>query len=997
MPRHSHTKDRFEAKRIFTNRQKPLALAWKAIGQEQVREEYRVVSWYGVGGQGKSSLCKEIAKRFLDNEEVLAASLDFEEPEHRRLEGAMLKLRGDLGKSRTLAFPMFDLAYATYFSHQYGKDIRKVHPQLFREGESEIVDDLIDWAEAGAEVVAEGAGLLIPGANLIYKYGMRLKGRLQDWWSRQAVKDQVAKLNELSTGELASRLPEFLGFDLWMARENPDCPRIVISIDTYEKLWASEGAQGAGETLTTDQWVRRLADECPGVLFFIFGRDKLRWADIDPDWADLLDQHLLGGLSDEDANRFLEAVPITDPAIRTRIIEGSSGLPYYLDLAVDQFVVMREKGQAPSRDAFGTTPAAVTERFLAHLGEEERRDLRLASYPAKLDEALFTDLVTEFFGGAAMGDWARLKRRSVMTREEDGSLAMHALMREALQQQERTERAELYKRVHRHLFEHYDGQITKDEPKSLTPDDDRLLLAAGFHVLTLGADDAIEWLRNRFGIFEIAARWQAIEEIFQRFRSLPAIPPEDRAWLDNVLGNCLHSQGRPGEAEFLYRKAIKTLEAQFGEGHTETLASLNNLAVTLADQGRRKEAEELHRKVLDIRTALLGEVHPATTLSQSNLAGELYRAGKLHEAEALHRKALVARQKSPDAQPWELAQSYEGLAVNVRALGRMAEAEEFLRLALELNEAHLGEHHPDTAITCDNLGSVLRDCGRLPEAKEFHERCLAIRKACLGEEHPALAVSYANLALDLEFLGFPEEAETLFFDALEVTRRSLGDNHPDTATCYNNCASNLLGSGSVEEALDFYLRAQAIEKDVLGDVHPSVATNCSNIAQALAALERLEEAETYGRKALEIRQSLHGDDNPDTALAYANLASIIAQRGRASEAVSMARKALAIRERVFGKEHPDTANSYHNLAVELWNAEQDAEVEDLFREALRIRTSLFGEEHPLTIASRSQYGHWLHNQNRIEDAVQCLEGHPCPCGSDKPYADCHAPSKLREA
>ena len=258
-----------------------MALAQTSIHNAQARDEYRVVAWYGVGGQGKSRFCREIANRFLKEREIVLGSLDFDLVDNRSLEQAMLTLRSQLGQHKHLSFPTFDLAFAQLFAmRRPGEHIRDVYPQLFRKGESEIVDDMIDWCDTAAAMVTEGASALVPGVNLIYKYSARLTGRLADWWSTRAARDRVRKIGELSAGELTAKLPEFFGFDLYFALEQSSCPRIVLTLDTYEKLWGGESARGAGDSLHVDQWVRKLVEQCPGVLFLVFGRDKLRWEEV---------------------------------------------------------------------------------------------------------------------------------------------------------------------------------------------------------------------------------------------------------------------------------------------------------------------------------------------------------------------------------------------------------------------------------------------------------------------------------------------------------------------------------------------------------------------------------------------------------------------------------------------------------------------------------------------------------------------------------------------
>ena len=502
-----------------------MALFERAFAEPQERDEHRVLCWHGVGGQGKSRLHDEMRNRIAGNPDVALAGLDFDEVDHRRLEGAMLKLRGDLAQ-RSLSLPTFDLAFARYFALLHpGRNIRQVHPELYRQGESEIVDDMIDWSDTAVEIAGTIASTALPGLNLLYKYGSRLTGRLGDWWSSRTVKGKLSGLDELSPSDLAERLPQYLGFDIWRARAEIGCPRIVLTIDTHEKLSGSE--------LRGDVWLQTLVRETPGALILMFGRDKVRWAELDDRWAQVLDQHLLGALSDDDADHFLAQVPIPEPEIRGRLVEASEGLPHYLDLAVTHYENIRNAGESPTLDAFGSTPAGVRERFLDHLPEAERRELFIASYPEGLSERLFLDLADAFLGGAGNVNWARLARRSFMTRGADGRQVMHALMRDALQEQEAAERSELYSRVHTWLLERFAQRARVQDALSVTPDAERALLGAAFHSTRLGRDRLLAWLQEACRHYLEAARWELLAYIFSEaldhFEELSL----GRAWLSH--------------------------------------------------------------------------------------------------------------------------------------------------------------------------------------------------------------------------------------------------------------------------------------------------------------------------------------------------------------------------------------------------------------------------------------------------------------------------------
>ena len=123
----------------------------------------------------------------------------------------------------------------------------------------------------------------------------------------------------------------------------------------------------------------------------------------------------------------------------------------------------------------------------------------------------------------------------------------------------------------------------------------------------------------------------------------------DSANLATSLGRLAalyRSQGRYGEAEPLYRRALQIREQQWGADHPDTATSLNNLAVLYLSQGRYGEAEPLYRRALQICEQQLGADHPDTAGSLNNLAGLYYSQGRYGEAEPLVTRALGIRGKS---------------------------------------------------------------------------------------------------------------------------------------------------------------------------------------------------------------------------------------------------------------------------------------------------------------------------------------------------------------
>ena len=144
-------------------------------------------------------------------------------------------------------------------------------------------------------------------------------------------------------------------------------------------------------------------------------------------------------------------------------------------------------------------------------------------------------------------------------------------------------------------------------------------------------------------------------------RAIPARSPASTTWRVST-----QSQGRYGEAEPLYAQALALSREILGEGHPDTLVSLNNLASLYDNQGRYGEAEPLFVQALALRRETLGETHPQTLASLNNLAVLYVRQGRMPaDVDGLFWATRIFA--GPDQFPPEHYQAYGIVAFPVRA------------------------------------------------------------------------------------------------------------------------------------------------------------------------------------------------------------------------------------------------------------------------------------------------------------------------------------------
>jgi tetratricopeptide (TPR) repeat protein len=107
-----------------------------------------------------------------------------------------------------------------------------------------------------------------------------------------------------------------------------------------------------------------------------------------------------------------------------------------------------------------------------------------------------------------------------------------------------------------------------------------------------------------------------------------------------VVGDFLSGLGRWSDEYKIRVFHFGKLRARAGTEHSDTLMSMNSLAVVLRNQGKYEQAEEMHRQVLRLYETVLGKEHPDTLASITNLGAVLRDQGKYERVEEMLRLVL---------------------------------------------------------------------------------------------------------------------------------------------------------------------------------------------------------------------------------------------------------------------------------------------------------------------------------------------------------------------
>src|SRR5215211_522247 len=856
-----------EVPRQFTDREEFIRVFEQAVS-ELPPTEYEVLVYYGVGGIGKTSLRIELCRLLQEKHpQTMWSVLDFRNSTYRDVQTALFQLFQLLKQNYGVQFPSFDLASAIFW--------QKSHPQTTFRQDPTPLERLLEEGTLFANLVSVAGEVpivsWIPKVSKAISKTNRLFG---DWWTKRGHRD-LYKLEQMEPADIVKWLPAFWASDLKDYLERGRGPAVLF-LDTYEALWEGEGRRTEGRFFAQDAWVRELVAQLPEVLWVITGRERLRWEEEDEAWRNYQHQHRVGGLSEGDARRFLASCGITEEALQEIIVEGSKGVPLYLNLAVDTYLQIKDRHERdPSPSDFQGTPRDVLDRFLHYLDRSETETLKVLSAARFWDQELFESLIDEFNTGYSATALPELRRFSFVQEEQiPGTWTIHPLMREALQEDLD---AELRGRVHQYLFDHYNDSLEGLESTAISVLH-RTALTEAFHhgEHALDTEEIFEWFTRIDDVFSRAALWQFLIPLYEEFASLIEVRlgPEhlDTATALNNLALLYYAQGRYEEPPPLVKRALKIREKVLGEEHPDTSESLGTQATLLYAQGEYAEARQCQERALAICEKVLGEEHPNTASNLSSVAGLLYAQGKYAEARLLYERAQAIYDKVLGEEQLETAINLNNLGMLLQRREEYKEARPYQERALAIWRKVLGEEHPYTAVGLNNLGTLLQGEGEYAEARLYLERALAIREKVLGEEHPETAHGLNNLGMLLKDQGEYVKARPYLERALAICKKVLGEDRPYTAHSFNNMGMLLKDQGQYAEARPYLERALAIREKVLGEEHPDTAHSLNNLGTLLQGEGEYTEARPYLERALAIREKVLGEKHHLTELVRQNLA-----------------------------------------------------------------------------------------------------------------------------
>ena len=644
--------DRYQAVKIFTDREDPQEAFERKLRRlsrdETWKEEFYVLSYYGIGGIGKTSflrkLCRVI-KGIPGNDRRLPDPIDCHyflydfgscDGKPNKL-SVLLEWRVQLGKQNPkFRFEQFDAALVTY-GLKTGRDLKN----------NSTVSSLLEaspWLAQLFSAVDSVSGFVnVPGISDVTKAIKAIK-----WLDNavkvarnQRLKAVLSEMRQMEPVELLDNLHTYFAEDMQENMTEIAKKPVVILLDTYERFVDAENRER--DMMTADHWLRKGPDsviqQIPGILWVISGRERLRWSEDDM-WdeekaphapgkmteeekealaATGLEQHRLGDLSLADATAFLQAAGVRDETLWEPIYKLTKGTPFYLDICVN----IANVSKTPTIADFGKNIDELVVRFFQGLTDQSREMLCfLACLGSFTDEIVFEIAEAANRLNYYSKQWYReFVLHSVIVPCEDGSYYVHETVRvAALKKVDEDLAAEIY-RLRLERLQKLVQDVARLDIADVLADYVAALVEAPIEDSEF--ESHLRVLLNKLGVLYHTGEWTVLLQLIETlFRSVRKRDPESTLTVITRAKYCgmLCDWG-------LYARALEEITAVNVEGdvpagvETADWLELQRIATRVyLENFLPEQALTLAKQTNELHKRKLGEDHRDTLSAMSNLA-----------------------------------------------------------------------------------------------------------------------------------------------------------------------------------------------------------------------------------------------------------------------------------------------------------------------------------------------------------------------------------------
>ena len=950
-----------KATHIFTDREEPRASFWKAYNnlEELIKKgpdnkELTVLSYYGVGGIGKTKLLQKLLKELLDNNRK-AIYFDFSTEKDHLL--VLESIKNRLYKDYGFKFTLFETGLYVY-ANKIGQIREMPQKETF----------LARYPALDAAVEILGA---VPTANVVSQFVKALDKGVA--WFRNSKDKYEALLRELESQEpqeLYDDLTKLFCLDMNKNLKDKKIKEpFVIMLDTYEEF-VGEGASES-DSIKNESWINGpegLIQKIPNVLWVIAGRNNLKWGEEwrEPDengWISL-DEHIIEGLSEPDAISFLKETGISNEELCKKLYVLTEGLPVYLDLCVDRYYEIKGRGQVPSFDKFGKNIETLVARFAKNLDHNTKELVYILSCLRIWNDEMIQEIVPQVFKGFTVSLYEKIKDFSFIVKSDEATLNFHQTVADILykkcpdllKESTKTNALEFLEKKFETIevfsgeYVFYTRWLAQYAVRSVKDDQELLEFFALY-------------IEDPLGELSRSGQFDAAYGIFKYFFYREEKSDNDKyvVYILNAFSEFLSHAGQYNDAYDTIMDAIDLAEESIkidedtNVDFADTMFRIyQNRARYLFDLGDYQAAYERLKRLykIHIEDREEDEYNNVTLSLMDDLARTLDSLCRYNEALELWEKELELSKKILGEKDWTTIVSMDHLATSLSNLERYNEALDFRKKALELSREVLGEKHPHTISTMGNLAADLAYLGQYNEALDLWEKVLELNKEVLGVIHPNTILGMINQGNTLLRSGQCYKAIEPLKEALELSREVLGEKHPLTIICTNNLAADLAYLGQYNEVLDLREKALKLSKEVLGEKHPDTVLAMNGLAWAYFLNKKYQEGLPYAETAVALQDENTDITEKQKVETLDTLALLYAETGMNNKALDIASSNLEIALYKYASDITGLASRYYAMAYCLNKVQRYQDALPCAEKAYEIRKVQIGEEKADTVKAK---------------------------------------------
>ena len=921
------------ANRKFTDRTEPRKAFWDEF--ELVKNELssesqvHVLSYYGIGGIGKTSLLHELQKETNEKApDTKYIHFDFDKATDPLT--VIRNMRNLLLAKYKFSFPLFDVADYLY-AQKTGN-------------ERELKKDSFINRSAVLKLIFSVVGT-IPVANLyttILNIADESFADLRTYYIKHS--KSLKHMDTFDAQQILEYMPIYFAKDMEKNISKSKEP-FVFFLDTYEML--VNELIPSGEPLTRDEWLRSergIIQSLPNTLWVIAGREKLKWETFDPDWSEALNQHLLGSLSASDSDDFLQSCSVEPKQLRDSLFKLTDGTPVYLDICVNQYMLLNE----PTIEDFGKTPTELIERFGRYLTDSQRDIVYLCSFLQVWDNSVFYELAPKILTGFSLTTYEKAKNLSFISTTDSINYTIHKTVGNVLWQSCNTD---MKKHIAKGIMGYFEKAI-----EALSADNSEFYNALTY---MLRAADELYQNTDEYADFfqlKIISHWKNMADCFllsnahtildhillragdDKTCKLYVTALENKAYLSLLSGNYIL-------AKTLAYEALTACEKSSNYSPDDAVSSKNILAMALCRLSSKQDLIQAKEYFTQIYNHLKNKSN--TTDSNlinvmSNLALVYDSLSEFENSRGIYEQALKLSEDS-QSDACDILTIKENLAMTLSHIGKKAEldmAEHMLGEVLNQREKLYTKSHPLVFHVMGNLSEVCAANGKYDKSLKYAQLVLDKTKELYGNNHPETINAMNCLAVTLRSLKTENalsQALELQKDVIKFSKETLGENEVPTLEKISSYCVSLMETGKKEDielsSTLLYENAQKLE-ELIG-IEAAKTLNCYDfLAVAYNRLGEHDKALKIHKKILPYYDQVFGRSSYDTFVFLNNVSTTFYLLEKYSDAEKILRKAIA------NVSHGlDTTIQKENLAaclVNIGTSKKLIEAEKLLRELIAL-------------------------------------------------------------